>query len=355
MQDIIVVIPSYEPSNNFIGYVEELLNNGIRKIIIVNDGSPTEFNGVFDKLRNLPVTILEYSENRGKGYALKTAFSYVLENYTENHVVITADCDGQHLVKDVLSVANTARENSNCYVLGSRDFSKSNVPKRSRFGNVSTRVTFNFLYGIKLKDTQTGLRGFSSNVLRYLINVSGNRFEYEMNAIIYLNSRNVKILETPISTVYEEKPSDVKTRSHFKTISDSVRVWSVLFSNVFKYFLGVLISGVIEIGAFALGVYFLFTSLNYQFAVSLSSVYSRVLSSIINYFVNFKYVFKGKDKSAILRYYILWATLLILTTVFNTFLNFYNVNPIIFKLIVDLILAIFSYRIQTVWVFSHKN
>ena len=351
----VAVIPCYEPSNNFITYVQELIKGGINEIVVVNDGSCSEFDGVFEKVNSFKeVTLLKHTKNQGKGYALRTAFTYLLEK-NEHQNIVTADCDGQHLIKDVLSVIETVKKNPDSYVLGYRDFSKKNVPSRSRFGNVSTKIAFNFLYGIKLKDTQTGLRGFSSRLLNPLLRVSGDRFEYEMNAIIYLYDKRVNIIETPIETVYEEKPRDVNKRSHFNAITDSVKVWKALFSHVFKYFLAVIISGIIEISAFSLGVYLIFNKLQYAKNITFSSITSRILSSFINYFINFKYVFKGKSQLSIIKYYILWFILLISTTLINTYLNFFMINPVIFKLLVDLILSIFSYRIQTVWVFPNQN
>ena len=97
---------------------------------------------------------------------------------------MTADCDVQHDVNDIERVASTAVEHKGTLVLGARNFDLPNVPKRSRAGNTNTRRIFRLLYGLKLTDTQTGLRGFSVKLAKSFLSVRGDRFEYEMNMLI---------------------------------------------------------------------------------------------------------------------------------------------------------------------------
>lgn len=355
----IVVIPSYEPPSSFIDYVKALLDCGVDKIIVVNDGSSENYQHVFNSIYDFDNTILlEYPENRGKGYALKYAFKYIYDNFNEDLVVVTADCDGQHFSDDVLLCGNTAKENPNALILGTRDFSKNNVPSRSRFGNVNTRRLFKLLYGLKITDTQTGLRAFDRSMLINMLKISGDRFEYEMNMLIVLFKQNVQFIEIPIQTIYQPKPSDVNTRSHFKTFSDSIKVYNVLFKNVQTYLLAVIVSGIVELSVFALSQYYLYANLAIKpyLITLLATVTARVVSSIVNFFMNYKLVFSGKSKKSAIRYYTLWLGLLISSYLLtNLFGNVLKLPILIFKLITDLALSIASYRIQTVWVFPHKN
>ena len=226
----IVIIPCYEPPHLVIDYAKELLSQGVYKVVIVNDGSNDKYLNVFKTLSTIGgVLVLSYDKNRGKGYALKHAFSYCAQNFDDNCVYATADCDGQHGVDDVLNCLKQASENQNSFILGVRNFKDKNVPIRSKFGNNSTIFTFKLLYSIKISDTQTGLRAFSHKLLNLLLDIDGERFEYEMNQIICLHKKGIKFLEVPIKTIYEKKSDDVDKRSHFKTISDSVKVYKVLF------------------------------------------------------------------------------------------------------------------------------
>ncbi|MBQ9782530.1 MAG: glycosyltransferase family 2 protein [Clostridia bacterium] len=228
----IAIIPCYEPPKAVIEYCKSLINNGIDDVIIVNDGSNSTYNDVFSCLKKF-CTVLEYKENKGKGFALKHAFLYCKQTFNKNDCFVTCDCDGQHAYNDVLNCVKTSKDNTNALILGVRDFSKNGVPKRSKFGNNSTKTLFKLLYKTKISDTQTGLRAFSYSQLDYLLKISGNRFEYEMNTLVQYAKGNKKIIEVKIETIYNKKQDDVKKRSHFKTFSDSIKVWGVLFKNLF--------------------------------------------------------------------------------------------------------------------------
>ncbi len=354
---IYAVIPSYEPPHAFIDYVTTLLQNGITRVVVINDGSGEKYDEVYNQINNIKsVTLLTYEKNRGKGYALKFGYQYIKNNFSPPYVVVTADCDGQHKPSDVINVAKNAVRNENCLTLGVRDFNNENVPKRSKIGNVSTCRLFKLLYGMKITDTQTGLRAFSNKLIDKMLKISGSRFEYEMNVLIALFKQDVPFLEIQIQTIYEKKSDDVDKRSHFKTISDSIKVWGVLLKNVNTYVVAVILCLIVELSIFTFGEYLIFNSLNPQICTLFSTITARILSSILNYFLNFKYVFNGKGKTTIIRYYVLWFILLTLSFLFtNLFGNVFNLPILPFKIITDLILSIFSYRAQTTWVFPHNT
>lgn len=165
---MIVVIPAYEPDQKLIKLVSELINENKCKILIVDDGSGDKFKYIFDKVSDLGAKVLSYEKNKEKGGALKTGFS-MLKNSKDNDIIITADCDGQHLPKDIFKIYQCAKQNKDNLILGTRHFS-GEVPLRSSFGNKVTSAVFEIINGEKVSDTQTGLRGFSENMLDWLCN-----------------------------------------------------------------------------------------------------------------------------------------------------------------------------------------
>ena len=187
----IIVIPALNPPDTLLSYVQELKSAGAGPILIVNDGSSPDKADIFDRLSALPsCTVLTHSVNLGKGRALKDAFSYILNQETwKGCCVITADSDGQHLPCDILRLEARMQELSasrqDFLVLGCRNFHQEQVPFRSRFGNLLTCTLFRLLYGIRVSDTQTGLRGISYGLLSRFCGLSGERFEYEMNMLAY--------------------------------------------------------------------------------------------------------------------------------------------------------------------------
>ncbi len=357
---IVVIIPCYEPSaKRFIPYVRELAENDISNIIIINDGSGEKYDHVFEEISMIDkVTLISYKENKGKGYALKTAFKHCLDTYGDDVAFVTADCDGQHRIDDVLRVARTALDDKEALVLGVRDFSLPHVPKRSRRGNRITLAVMRALFGIKLTDSQTGLRAFCRPLLSELISVSGDRFEYETNHLIVLYRRNTRFIEVPIETVYEEKESDVETVSHFKSVRDSVRVMGVLFKNLGWYFFSSVISALLDVGIFALLFSFILNIESLTVKTLIATVTARILSSIVNFTCNYKLVFDGKSKRSIFRYYTLWFFQLCLSFGFARLwaaITEIELLVSLLKCISDILLAIFSYQIQANWVFSNRT
>lgn len=252
----LVIIPCFNPPLKVVEYVQKLLSNGIDKILIVNDGSGEEYSPTFDNLKNIDkVTVLTHNVNLGKGRALKTALRYIRDEIKVPLVIATCDCDGQHLVEDVVNCLKYAEKNLYYFVLGVRNFNDKVVPFRSRFGNKATSKFFKKLYGVYLKDTQTGLRAFSTEFLNTLIYTKGNRFEYEMNVLVNLVKKKHRIMEVPIATVYNGK--DNETHSHFSTVKDSVKVWGVLIRRAKWKFIFNILTCLLIIAVIVFGIVYL--------------------------------------------------------------------------------------------------
>jgi glycosyltransferase involved in cell wall biosynthesis len=226
-----------------VGLVRELVGVGFGAVVVVDDGSGDGFAGVFAAVEDLGgVRVVRHGGNRGKGRALKTGFSYVLAELPEVVGVVTADADGQHRVGDVARVGvelvagDPTRDGETVtdgapgrlgqakgrVVLGVRT-RLGEGPWRSRVGNAVVRRVFGWVTGVRLRDTQTGLRGFSRGMLAELVGMTGERYEFEMAVLAEVCKRG-RPVEVEIETVYEEG----NRGSHFRAVRDSVRVLWVL-------------------------------------------------------------------------------------------------------------------------------
>ncbi|MEA4823123.1 MAG: bifunctional glycosyltransferase family 2/GtrA family protein [Clostridiaceae bacterium] len=349
-----VVIPALNPAPELVTYVRELLSRGIPAVIVVDDGSRADCRPIFDEAESIPgVSLCRHTVNRGKGCALKTAYQYILDEPKLAWAagVVTADADGQHHVDDVLNVACMTQETKGKIVLGTRNLRLSNVPPRSKLGNRLTSFAFHLLYGARLEDTQTGLRGFPRDLLSWCTTVNGDRFEYEMNVLIRAVGDGIQFCETRIQTIYY----DNNAGSHLRAGRDSWRVFVILLSGLGMYTVAAAISAAIDVVMFWVSYRFLFSHLATATCYLASTVLARVLSSIVNFSLNRRYVFKslrGKFDSAV-RYYSLWLTQMM--TSYLGLLGLQAILPIpavISKAGVDIVLAVTSYQIQMRWVFN---
>lgn len=221
-----IIIPSYEPDNRLLILLRDLKSYGFTKIILVNDGSSPKFNSIFEIAKNnFGVKILSHSKNLGKGASLKTAFNYCLKNIENLGGFITADSDGQHSPSSINTCILALIKNPKNLIMGVRNFSKSGIPKKSVIGNLFTKKIINQIYNKNLTDTQTGLRGLSSDFMKLCLNLKGNRFEFEMQMLSLALENNIQITEVPIETIYD---SEKNHSTHFRPIIDSIKIYKTL-------------------------------------------------------------------------------------------------------------------------------
>ncbi len=223
----IAVIPAYNPDSKMIDVISSLKLHGYT-VVVVNDGSDPEFDGTFDSADEAD-TIIKHKENLGKGCALKTGLAFVRENFKPPYIVATVDADGQHKTGDVLTVTRAARSNPGTLIIGSRKLGNE-APFRSRSGNFITRTVLHAVTPVTVFDTQSGLRAFDSSLIDLMVQIDGERYEYEMLVLIELTKRSIPIKEIWIKAVYI---GDNNT-SHFRTWYDAGRIYRVIFKNAGK-------------------------------------------------------------------------------------------------------------------------
>lgn len=315
--------------------------------VVVNDGSGPEFDAVFSRVPS-GTRLLVHPENRGKGAALKTAIEYVLNNMPECGFAVTADADGQHFDEDIRKVAELAQSSGDSLVLGSRAFD-GDVPFRSRFGNAITRQVFSIASGVKLQDTQTGLRAFSRELMPFLLEIPGQRYEYEINMLLYIAQSGVSIRETTIHTVYIND----NAASHFNPVKDSLKIYMCIFKFIASSLIGfcvdyvmVLLMSVITAG------------LGPERSLTISAVVARIISASVNFTINKKIVFKSRGgwKTELGKYAALAVVILALNILLLKLLTIHVGIPLaVSKLIVEIALFAFSFVVQGKFVYRRRN
>ena len=361
-QECCVLIPSLSPDEKLPAYVKELLAADFGLILVVDDGSASEYQPIFAEIAGWDRCAVTHHEvNRGKGAALRTGFAYIKEK-TALRGVLTADSDGQHTVPDTLKLAAELGEKEEL-LLGSRDFSRNNpnVPSKSRFGNRMTSGVFRVLYGKWLPDTQTGLRAFDRGLIDFMLSVSGDRFEYEMNMLIQCSAKKIPMRPIPIETIYHEENKG----THFHPIRDSWRIYKLLLGSFFRYSAASILSFLVDYAVLSLLMFWAFAGSEYSFINILGIQFSfralvaapiaRLCSAPVNFLLNRNYVFRaGSDRGAVGRYIVLAVCALAVTTVVFAFLDQYVSTAflhILLKIVIDVAMYVINYRIQKAWVF----
>ena len=325
-----VIIPSYEPDERLISLLEDFRSQGIRDVIIVNDGSGDRYDEIFGRVRAIldetGGTLLSHDVNRGKGRALKTGFSYVLKHYPSAVGVVTADSDGQHSTECILSVMKKLREKPDSLVLGVRTFDQEDVPWKSAFGNKLTMKILGYVSGVSVSDTQTQM----------LLETAG---KYEIE-------------EVPIRTIYDSKENH---QTHFNPLKDSVRIYRILGAKFFKYIFASLSSCAIDLVLFALFCRLLRGRNLPLHYVAVSTVLARILSAAYNFTVNYKVVFRSRQSAAgsAAKYVLLALVQMSLSALLVTggTLILPAVPEVGVKAAVDTVLFLISYYVQRRFIF----
>ena len=219
-----VLIPAYQPDARLPRLILELHRaDPSSKIVVVDDGSGQKFSDIFEASATAGAHVISYEHNRGKGYALREGFTWIRDVAGDSpECVVTADADGQHTLNDIFRVGRRCTDTGKS-VLGVREF-VGHVPARSRIGNTATSALFWLATGWKLKDTQTGLRAFPVALLAALLEVQGDRYEYELRVLLHLAKFHHPVTQISIETIYEAG----NPTSHFRPLQDSARIWAPL-------------------------------------------------------------------------------------------------------------------------------
>ncbi|MGL5125792.1 MAG: glycosyltransferase [Fusobacteriaceae bacterium] len=343
-KEVVLIIPSYEPTEVLVELVRELKIK-FERIIVVDDGSSSIYLSIYESLKEIEnVKVLKHSVNLGKGRALKTAFNYYLNEFKSECLgVVTLDSDGQHKPKDVELLSEELKKNNERLIMGVRNFKLDYVPLKSKVGNLMTIKIMDFLCGVKTKDTQTGLRAFGNEIIKKTLSVEGERFEYETNVLLETKELNIDIYDIEIDTIYFEGNKG----THFNPIRDSLKIYKIIL----KFILSGATSAVVD-----LFIFWLLQKMS--FGLLFSNLTARGISSIWNFTLNKKIVFNSNEvlKKSLLKYYSLVIVMGLSSTglikLILTKIDYENTT--IIKLFVELFLFFISFSVQNKIIFKNK-
>ena len=228
---IAVVIPAYNEVSRIEAVLKDIPSflDGHEVIkIVVDDGSNDKTSQIAKSADN--VLVFRHRTNLGKGAAVKTGCDAACKMKVD--YIVLMDGDGQHNPKEMAKLLKPAiKSRQPILVIGSRRKSKD-MPFAMRFGNMILSNLVRWLFGIKIRDTQSGFRCFSALVYP---NIRWKSADYGMETemLILASYRGINCREIDISTIYHD---------HYKgtTVIDGLRVlltllkWRLLWSREFR-------------------------------------------------------------------------------------------------------------------------
>ncbi|MBO4504306.1 MAG: glycosyltransferase family 2 protein [Bacteroidales bacterium] len=211
-----VIIPTYNNASTVVDVVRSVLHY-CEDVFVVNDGCTDDTMMVLQQAA-LPIKILAYTPNKGKGTALTTGFREALRQGFR--YALTLDSDGQHKAEDIPTFAAYIAHHEDALLLGSRGLEHENMPRKNTFANRFSNFWFTVQTGKRLPDTQTGFRLYPLHKMGNM-RLFTSRYEAELELLVFSAWRGIDIVPLPIHVYY---PPAEERVSHFRPGPDFARI-----------------------------------------------------------------------------------------------------------------------------------
>jgi len=156
---ILVCIPAYNEGKVIDGVIKKCFKFADH-VVVCDDGSTDDTYEVADAAG---AHVIRHSTNIGKGEALRTLFKFAL--HSKDDIIVTIDGDGQFLPEEIPKLVSNIKQKKSDIVIGYRFDDATDMPNYRRFGNKILDKMANMATQISVRDTQSGYRAYSKDVI----------------------------------------------------------------------------------------------------------------------------------------------------------------------------------------------
>ncbi len=216
----LVVVPVYNAAEHLPELIRRMRQYVCNEnMLFVNDGSSDDS---LEIIRRENLSHITYPENRGKGIALRAAFSFAVSQGYRS--VITIDSDLQHQPEELPRLF--ARDDGTRIVIGTRDLNFRIMPTARCASNNLLSLVISVLSAQRIRDSQSGYRLIPTAVLRK-IPLSATRYDIETELILKAGALGIRIEEIPVSTIYAGSKSYINPYRDTQRFTQQLwrRIW----------------------------------------------------------------------------------------------------------------------------------
>jgi glycosyltransferase involved in cell wall biosynthesis len=241
---IAIGLPAFNEEKNIGKIIAQLLDKSY-SVIVCNDGSSDSTGIIAEKMGAI---IINHKKNLGYGAAIGSIFKKAKDEKFD--ILVTFDSDGQHRISDIEKMIEPIKNKTADIVIGSRftEDGKADMPKYRKIGIKVITNLVNSQTGKKITDSQSGFRSYSSEVLSQM-NLSENGMGVSTEILIKANKQKLKIIEIPITILYEGETSTHHPISHGTSVLLSTMKF-ISIEHPLKFY------GIPGIGFFLIGLFF---------------------------------------------------------------------------------------------------
>lgn len=213
----VVVAPTYNNARTLGGVIDGVRALGL-PMIVVNDGSTDATADVLEaRAGDDSVIVVAHERNRGKAAALRSGFARAGDaGYTH---AVSIDTDGQHDPAEIPKLLERARQSPQSLILGLRDESAPGYPSKSRLGRRVSNLFIRMECGLRVEDSQCGLRVYPLGLVR-AVRATAGRFGFETEIVTRAGWAGCEVIEVPVACRYLPPGERV---SHLNPLVDTLR------------------------------------------------------------------------------------------------------------------------------------
>ncbi len=212
------------------GYFKKL---GIKyEIIVMDDGSRDRTFRKASKTAQKHIKVYKLAKNEGKGEALKEAF-----RKSSGDLVMFLDGDLDIHPRQFEALFEVMKKETADVVIGSKRHPQSvlNYPLGRQFMSSGYFFIVKILFGLPLRDTQTGIKLFKREALEKTFHkVLIKRYAFDLELLVLAHHYGFKIAEAPVVVDYKGKYGHIGFKVVFNMMWDTLAVFYRL--RILKYY-----------------------------------------------------------------------------------------------------------------------
>ena len=226
-QKVSLIVPCYNSGSYIYRNLQEVVRTlhkfGIdHEIIVVDDGSTDNTFEEAKEAENGNLKVVGYTENKGKGYALKYGVRFATGDF-----ITFADADLDIHPNQLMTLIRYMEENNADIVIGSKRHKDSKVdyPLKRRILSYVYHLFVAALFRLKIKDTQGGFKLLKRQCAdKILPKVLIKKFAFDLELLVVAKKFGFKIVEAPIEVKQLFKSSSVGAGTIKNMLQDTLAV-----------------------------------------------------------------------------------------------------------------------------------
>ena len=226
-----ILMPAYNEASaiadNVCETVETMQSLGMDfEIVVIDDGSMDGTDAAASNaLRAWPdhVRVVRCRRNEGKGNALTCGASYSRGDY-----VAFLDADMDLHPEQLASFFETMNERGADAVIGSKfhPASKLDYPLERRVYSFFYYLFVRALFGLPVRDTQTGIKLFKRSVLeKVLPRILVKRFAFDLELLANVHHFGYRIVEAPVTVNFQRVGSRLRLAAVWNVFLDTLAIF----------------------------------------------------------------------------------------------------------------------------------